>query len=96
MRPHPGQIVASAVEEDVDVVGLSVLSGSHLSVVPDVLDGLRAAGLDDVPIVVGGIIPEADAVTLLSAGVARVFTPKDYAITDVLAQIVDAIEEARA
>ena len=63
---------------------------------PDVLDGLRAAGLDDVPVVVGGIIPEADAVTLQAAGVARVFTPKDFAITDVLGQIVDAIEQARA
>jgi (2R)-ethylmalonyl-CoA mutase len=96
IRLTPAQLIASAVEEDVDVVGLSVLSGSHLSVVPDVLDGLRAAGLDDVPVVVGGIIPEADAVTLRAAGVARVFTPKDFEITDVLGQIVDAIEEARA
>ncbi|PZS30188.1 MAG: protein meaA [Pseudonocardiales bacterium] len=96
IRLTPAQLIASAVEEDVDVVGLSVLSGSHLSVVPDVLDGLRAAGLDDVPVVVGGIIPEADAATLRAAGVARVFTPKDFEITDVLGQIVDAIEEARA
>jgi len=96
IRLTPAQIVASAVEEDVDVVGLSVLSGSHLSVVPDVVEGLRAAGLDDVPVVVGGIIPEADAAILLSSGVARVFTPKDFAITDVLGQIVDAIDEARA
>ncbi|MDP9116251.1 MAG: protein meaA [Actinomycetota bacterium] len=96
IRLTPGQIVASAVEEDVDVVGLSVLSGSHLSAVPDVLNGLRAAGLDDVPVVVGGIIPDADAETLRKAGVARVFTPKDFEITDVLAQIVDAIEQARA
>jgi ethylmalonyl-CoA mutase len=96
IRLTPAQIVASAVEEDVDVVGLSVLSGSHLSVVPDVVAGLRAAGLDDVPVVVGGIIPEGDAATLRAAGVARVFTPKDFEITDVLAEIVDAIEEARA
>jgi (2R)-ethylmalonyl-CoA mutase len=96
IRLTPAQIVAAAVEEDVDVVGLSVLSGSHMSVVPDVLDGLREAGLDDVPVVVGGIIPEPDAVRLRSAGVARVFTPKDFEITDVLAQIVDAIEAARA
>jgi (2R)-ethylmalonyl-CoA mutase len=65
-------------------------------VVPDVVDGLRAAGLADVPVVVGGIIPEADAATLLGAGVARVFTPKDFEITDVLGRIVDAIEDARA
>jgi (2R)-ethylmalonyl-CoA mutase len=73
-----------------------VLSGSHLSVVPDVVEGLRAAGLDDVPVVVGGIIPDRDAETLRASGVARVFTPKDFAITDVLGQIVDAIEQARS
>jgi len=95
IRLTPAQIVAAAVQEDVDVVGLSVLSGSHLSVVPEVLDGLGAAGLDDVPVVVGGIIPEADAATLRAAGVARVFTPKDFAITDVLGEIVEAIEQAR-
>jgi (2R)-ethylmalonyl-CoA mutase len=96
IRLTPAQIVAAAVEEDVDVVGLSVLSGSHMSVVPDVVDGLRANGLDDVPVVVGGIIPDADAPRLLAAGVAKVFTPKDFEITDVLGQIVDAIEAARA
>ncbi len=96
IRLTPAQIVAAAVEEDVDVVGLSVLSGSHLSVVPDVVAGLHDNGLDDVPVVVGGIIPETDAATLRAAGVARVFTPKDFEITDVLGQIVDAIEAARA
>ena len=96
IRLTPAQIVNAAVEEDVDVVGLSVLSGSHLSVVPDVVTGLRAAGLDDVPVVVGGIIPERDAATLRENGVARVFTPKDFEITDVLGQILDALEEARA
>ncbi len=95
IRLTPAQIVAAAVEEDVDVVGLSVLSGSHLSVVPDVLEGLRTEGLDDVPVVIGGIIPAADAARLTEAGIARVFTPKDFEITDVLGQIVDAIEEAR-
>ncbi|MGH8860182.1 MAG: protein meaA [Jatrophihabitantaceae bacterium] len=96
IRLTPAQIVAAAVEEDVDVVGLSVLSGSHLSVVPEVVAGLRAAGLDDVPVVVGGIIPEADGARLRASGVARVFTPKDFEITDVLGQLVDAIEEARS
>ena len=95
IRLTPAQIVAAAVEEDVDVVGLSVLSGSHLSVVPEVVDGLRQAGLDDVPVVAGGIIPEADAARLREAGVARVFTPKDFEITDVLSEIVDAVEAAR-
>jgi (2R)-ethylmalonyl-CoA mutase len=95
IRLTPAQIVAAAVEEDVDVVGLSVLSGSHLSVVPDVVDGLRANGLDDVPVVLGGIIPDADVPRLTASGVARVFTPKDFEITEVLGQIVDAIEAAR-
>jgi (2R)-ethylmalonyl-CoA mutase len=96
IRLTPAQIIAAAVEEDVDVVGLSVLSGSHLSVVPDVVNGLREHDMDDVPVVVGGIIPEADAAKLREAGVAKVFTPKDFEITDVLGRIVDAIEAARA
>ena len=95
IRLTPAQIVAAAVEEDVDVVGLSVLSGSHLSVVPEVVAGLIAAGLGDVPVVVGGIIPPADAEILLARGVARVFTPKDFAMSDVLARVVDAVMEAR-
>jgi ethylmalonyl-CoA mutase len=94
IRLTPAQIVAAAVEEDVHVVGLSVLSGSHLSVVPEVLDGLRAAGLTDVPLVVGGIVPDADAARLRERGVARVFTPKDFQLTQVLDQVVDAIREA--
>jgi (2R)-ethylmalonyl-CoA mutase len=94
IRLTPAQIVAAAVEEDVHVVGLSVLSGSHLSVVPEVLDGLRTAGLTDVPLVVGGIVPDADAVRLREHGVARVFTPKDFQLTQVLDQVVDAIREA--
>jgi (2R)-ethylmalonyl-CoA mutase len=96
IRLTPAQIVASAIEEDVDVVGLSVLSGSHLSVVPDVVDGLRQAGLDDVPVVVGGIIPDADAERLKAMGVARVFTPKDFEMSNVLGQVIDAIREAHA
>ena len=94
IRLTPAQIVAAAVEEDVHVVGLSVLSGSHLSVVPEVLAGLREAGLTDVPLVVGGIVPDADAVRLRELGVARVFTPKDFQLSRVLDQVVDAIREA--
>ena len=96
IRLTPAQIIAAAVEEDVDVVGLSVLSGSHLSVVPDVVAGLRAEGLSDVPVIVGGIIPERDGEHLLANGVARVFTPKNFEITEMLGQIVDAIEESRS
>jgi len=95
IRLTPAQIVASAVEEDVAVVGLSVLSGSHLSVVPEVLDGMRAAGMDDVPLVVGGIIPEPDAARLVSLGVARVFTSRDFELNAVLGGVLDAVREAR-
>jgi ethylmalonyl-CoA mutase len=94
IRLTPAQIVAAAVEEDVHVVGLSVLSGSHLSVVPEVLARLREAGLTDVPLVVGGIVPDADAARLRELGVARVFTSKDFQLSRVLDQVVDAIREA--
>jgi (2R)-ethylmalonyl-CoA mutase len=93
IRLTPAQIVAAAVEEDVDLVGLSVLSGSHLAAVPAVLDGLRAAG-SSVPVVVGGIIPPADAVELRKAGVARVFTPKDFALSEIVAELVEVVREA--
>jgi (2R)-ethylmalonyl-CoA mutase len=94
IRLTPAQIVSAAVEEDVDVVGLSVLSGSHLQVVPAVLQGLREAGLDDVPVVVGGIIPDRDAQRLREQGVARVFTPKDFGLTTIMSEVVDVIREA--
>jgi (2R)-ethylmalonyl-CoA mutase len=94
IRLTPAQIVSAAVEEDVHVVGLSVLSGSHLQVVPAVLQGLRDAGLDDVPVVVGGIVPDGDARRLREQGVARVFTPKDFGMTDIMGQIVDVVRAA--
>jgi (2R)-ethylmalonyl-CoA mutase len=95
IRLTPEQIVAAAVEEDVDVVGLSILSGSHLSLVPAVLDGLRAAGLGEVPVVVGGIIPDGDADTLREQGVAAVFTPKDYDATAIMARVLDEVRAAQ-
>ncbi|MGH3772459.1 MAG: protein meaA, partial [Pseudonocardiaceae bacterium] len=91
IRLTPAEIVAAAVAEDVHVVGLSVLSGSHLAMVPAVVDGLRAAGAGDVPVVVGGIIPPQDAESLRAQGVAKVFTPKDFELTDIMNQIVDLI-----
>jgi (2R)-ethylmalonyl-CoA mutase len=94
IRLTPAQIVSAAVEEDVHVVGLSVLSGSHLQVVPAVLQGLKEAGLDDVPVVVGGIIPDSDARRLREQGVARVFTPKDFGLTDIMGSVVDVIRAA--
>ena len=91
----PAQIVAAAVQEGVHVVGLSVLSGSHLEVVPAVVEGLRAAGVDDVPVVVGGIIPPDDEAVLRQRGVAAVFTPKDYRMTDMMDEIVTLVRRAQ-
>ena len=76
IRLTPAQIARSAVDEGVHVIGLSILSGSHLELVPDVLAALREAGGGDIPVVAGGIIPDADAETLRAAGVAAVFTPR--------------------
>lgn len=94
IRLTPDQIVSAAVAEDVHCVGLSILSGSHMELVPAVLDGLRAAGLDDVPVIVGGIIPDSDARQLREAGVAAVYTPKDYGLTQIMDGIVDVIRTA--
>jgi len=95
IRLSPEQIVAAAVDEDVDLVGISILSGSHLDLVPDILDRLRAAGLD-VPVVVGGIIPPDDAKLLRDKGVAAVFTPKDFDFGRIMTELVTLAEEHRA
>ncbi|HET9103946.1 MAG TPA: protein meaA [Solirubrobacteraceae bacterium] len=88
IRLTPSQIVASAAEEGVHVIGLSILSGSHAELIPSVLEGLREAGLGDVPVVVGGIIPESDAKALKDAGVAAVYTPKDWDLNQMMRDIV--------
>jgi len=93
IRLTPEQIVDAALAEDVDVIGLSILSGSHRSLVPAVLEGLAAAGAGDIPVVVGGIIPAEDAVWLGEQGVAAVFTPKDYDVAVILDQVVDLLTE---
>ena len=95
IRLTPEQIVAAAVAEDVHCVGLSILSGSHMELVPRVLDGLKAAGAGEVPVIVGGIIPEADAGALRVMGVAAVFTPKDFGLTEIMGGIVDVIRASR-
>ena len=94
IRLTPEQIVAAAVAEDVHVVGLSILSGSHMELVPDVLDGLAAAGLGDLPVIVGGIIPGSDAKALIERGVAAVYTPKDFGLTEIMDGFVDVIRAA--
>ncbi|MGW1377008.1 protein meaA [Streptomyces sp. NPDC002446] len=94
IRLTPEQIVSAAVAEDVHCVGLSILSGSHAELVPEVLKQLRDAGAGDIPVIVGGIIPSADATALREAGVAAVFTPKDFGITEIIGRIVDEIRNA--
>ena len=95
IRLTPAQIVRAAVDEDVHVVGLSILSGSHASLVPEVVEGLRAEGAE-MPVVVGGIIPTDDAEALRSAGVAAVYTPKDYEVTRIIGAIADIVAAAGA
>ncbi|MEU4195684.1 protein meaA [Kribbella sp. NPDC026611] len=94
IRLTPSEIVAAAVAEDVHCVGLSILSGSHMELVPQVVAGLREAGLTDVPVVVGGIVPDADAKSLLAAGVAAIYTPKHYDLTTMMSDVVDVIRRA--
>jgi len=92
IRLTPDQIVSAALDEGVHVVGLSILSGSHVPLVTEVMRQMREAELYDVPVVVGGIIPPEDAETLRSVGVARVYTPKDFDITQIIGDIVDIVE----
>ena len=96
LHQTPEMIVNTAIQEDVDAVGLSLLSGAHLTLVPRVIDGLREAGLDDVLVMVGGIIPESDIPVLKDAGVAEVFTPGSSlpAIGTWLAEALDTREDA--
>jgi (2R)-ethylmalonyl-CoA mutase len=94
IRLTPERIVNAALEESVHVVGLSILSGGHVSLVGDVLRGLREAGIGDVPVVVGGIIPPADAEALIAAGVSRVYTPKDFDLTQIMPDVVAVVDNA--
>ncbi len=93
IRLTPQEIVQSARDEGVHVIGLSILSGSHGVLVIDVVEQLREAGLGHIPIVVGGIIPEDDATKLIEAGVVRVYTPKDFDLTRIMSEIVDVVSE---
>jgi (2R)-ethylmalonyl-CoA mutase len=94
IRLSPEQIAAAARDEDVDVVGISILSGSHLELIPEVLDRLRAAGVD-VPVVVGGIIPPEDAEVLRGKGVTAVYTPKDFQLGRIMDDLVTIVEHRR-
>ena len=95
IRLTPAEIAAAARDEDVDVVGLSILSGSHLGLVPDTLRLLREAGVD-APVVVGGIIPDADRAQLEKMGVSRVYTPKDYRLSVMMRDLAELAREHRS
>jgi (2R)-ethylmalonyl-CoA mutase len=92
IRLSAGEIVTSAIEEGVDLVGASVLSGSHLELARQIVDGLREQGAGDVPVVLGGIVPASDLDKLIEIGVARIFTPADYELIDIMETIADIIE----
>ncbi len=89
------QIAASAGDEDPDVIGLSILSGSHMELVPELIEQLRTRGVN-APVMVGGIIPEVDRQKLLDAGVAAVYTPKDFELAKIMHDIVDLTQHRRA
>ncbi len=93
IRLTPAQIVNAALEEGVHVIGLSILSGSHLALVHDTLEKLKENGLDDIPVVLGGIIPAEDAEELKKAGVAAVYTPKDFHLTAIMSDIVSIVSK---
>jgi len=95
IRLTPAQIVAAARDEDVDIVGLSILSGSHLDLVPEVLDRLRAAGVG-AAVIVGGIIPPDDAEVLLGKGIAAVYTPKDFQLDRIMDELVTLTAAVRS
>ncbi|WP_108503349.1 protein meaA [Paracoccus indicus] len=96
IRLTPEQIVARAGEEGAHVIGLSILSGSHLPLIQDVMKRLAEAGLGNLPVIVGGIIPDEDAVALSRMGVARVYTPKDFQLNTIMRDIVTLVEPAEA
>jgi (2R)-ethylmalonyl-CoA mutase len=96
IRLTPDEILATASQEDVDAIGLSILSGSHMTLVPDIVEGLARADMADIPVVVGGIIPDEDAHTLRGLGVAGIYTPKDYELSAIMRELLGFIEARRS
>jgi (2R)-ethylmalonyl-CoA mutase len=94
IRLTPEEIVASAVEEDADLIGVSILSGSHLELTDQVMAALAGHGAA-IPVVLGGIVPRADVPALEAKGVRRVFTPADFQLVDVIEKMMDVIEAGR-
>ena len=96
IRQTPQMIAEAALQEDVDVVGLSILSGAHLEIFPRVTAELKARGIDDVLLFCGGIIPEADRERLANAGVSAVYTPKDFELSKIMRDVADLTVAHRA
>lgn len=96
IRLTPQEIVSAAADQEAHVVGLSILSGSHLPLIAETMERLRAAGLSHVPVVVGGIIPDEDAAQLRAMGVAAVYTPKDFELNRIMLDIVALVDPAAA
>src|SRR6185295_10190309 len=92
IRLEPAAIAETAVQEDVDLVGLSVLSGSHLELTAAVVGELRSRGAGDIPVVIGGVVPARDHAELARIGIRRVFTPSDYKLTEVVSALVELCE----
>ncbi len=92
IRLTPTEIVNAAVDQEAHVVGLSILSGSHLPLITEVLERMRSAGLSHVPLIVGGIIPDEDAARLRAMGVAAVYTPKDFELNRIMMDIVGLVD----
>ena len=94
IRLTPEEIVSAAVDQEAHVIGLSILSGSHIPLIEETVQRMQAAGLTDVPLVVGGIIPEDDATRLRAMGVAAVYTPKDFELNRIMMDIVELVDQA--
>ena len=95
IRLTPAEIVAAAADQEAHVVGLSILSGSHMPLITEVMERMRDAGLAHIPVVVGGIIPEEDAAALARLGVAAVYTPKDFELNRIMMDIVGLVDPAQ-
>ena len=93
IRLTPEQIVKSSVEEDVHIIGLSILSGSHIQLVAEIMSELKKNNIDNIPVIVGGIIPVEDEKILLKNGVKAVYTPKNYQMSDIMSDIVSIVEK---
>jgi ethylmalonyl-CoA mutase len=96
IRSDAAALAATAVQEGVDILGLSILSGSHIALCTTVLSELAARGAGDIPVVVGGIVPTGDRMTLLSQGVKRVFTPSDFRLVEVVSGLLDVMQAAQS